>query len=157
VDKLPLEIVVHTLSWSGYSANAYDIAESIQRIDNVIDKRYFCRLEDEYKAKKYGVESTRMLKYLIQLKMEYEQRDVHNRPDSYLIEKELLEMADRVRESILRLSSEERKVIFFRFNRGLSAKKIAEKLKLDNQRRVYTLINKAIRKLRNFMLAEEDK
>ncbi|UCF06073.1 MAG: sigma-70 family RNA polymerase sigma factor [bacterium] len=157
VEMLPLEIMVHMLRWSGYSANVDDIVESIQRIDSVIDRRYLKRLDKKHQARASGIDSVRMLEYLIQLRMEYEESSIRNRPDYYLMEKEVREVADRVRELISHLSPEERKVIFLRFTRNLSASKIAEKLKLGGQRRVYTIINKAIGKIRKSVFSEPDR
>ncbi len=156
IDKLPLEVVVHMLRSKDFHVTAETIAESIQRIDGLLDSRYLNRLGYEHHVTARGVDSARMLKYLIQVKLDYEERSGRNRPDFHLIEKEVHELAEKAREQISRLPSEERKILFFRFNRGWSAKKIAERLDLGGQRRVYSLINRIIRKLRKNIMFEEE-
>lgn len=152
-ERLPLEAAVHILRCKGFSVNAEKIIESVRRIENVMDRRYLKRLDYEHQAKTWGVDSVRMLKYLIQLKLDYEERNGGDRPDSRLIEKEVHEIAGRTRLLVSRLPLEERKMLFFRFDRGLSAKEIAERMDLGSQRRVYTLINRLIRKLREGVLS----
>jgi RNA polymerase sigma factor (sigma-70 family) len=156
IDKLPLEVIVHMLRCKGFSVTAETIIESIQRVDGLLDRRYLKRLDHEHHVAAWGVDSARMLKCLIELKLDYEEKSGRNRPDFHLIEKEVHELAERVREQISRLPPDERAIVFFRFNRGWSAKKMAERLDLGSQRRVYSLINRVIRKLRkNIMLEEE--
>ncbi len=157
VERLPLEVVVHTLRWGGHSAEVDDIVESIQRIDSVTDRRYLKRLDKKHQAKSEGIDSVQMLEYLIQLRLEYEESSSRNRPDYYLMEKEARETAERVHELISDLPAEERRILFLRFNRGWSARKIAEKLKLGGQRRVYSVINKAICKIRKSLFIEPDR
>lgn len=156
IDKLPLEVIIHMLRCKDFHVTAETIIESIQRIESLLDRRYLNRLDQEHHATARGVDSVRMLKYLIQVKLDQEERSGRDRPDFHLVEKEVNELADRVRELISRLPPDERRVLFFRFDRGWSAKKIAERLDLGGQRRVYRLINRVIRKLRkNIMLEEE--
>jgi RNA polymerase sigma factor (sigma-70 family) len=156
IEKLPLEVTVHMLRCKGRTAEAEDIIESIQRIDNHLDPRYLRRLDYEHHAKKYGVDSVKMLKYLIQQRIDYEERGGGGRPDARLIEEDVKETAERVRLLLSRLTLDERKIIYFRFNRGWSAKEIAERTELGGQRRIYTLIDRVIRKLRkNFSFGEK--
>ncbi|NIO29194.1 MAG: sigma-70 family RNA polymerase sigma factor [Candidatus Latescibacteria bacterium] len=157
LQKLPLEIVIHALSWSGFSADVEGIVESIQRIESVLDRRYLTRIDNENKVNKYGIDSIWVLKYMIQLRVECEEKAINNRPDRHLLEDEVADTANRVRALISRLTPRERKVIFLRFNRGWTAKKISERLKLNGQRHTYAIIDRVIRKLRKTMLAEEDR
>jgi RNA polymerase sigma factor (sigma-70 family) len=156
-ERLPLEAVVHTLKWRGYFADAEEIVNSIQRIENIMDRRYLDRLDDENKADGYGIDSVRMLKYIVQLRLDYEEKLNCNRPDSNLMEEDANKTTDRVQELISSLAPQERKVLFLRFYRGWPAKKIAEKLNLKNPRKSYALIDKAVRKLRKLLTVDGDR
>jgi RNA polymerase sigma factor (sigma-70 family) len=157
VERLPLEIVVHTLKWRGHFADAEQIVNSIQRIEHTMDRRYFDRLDNEHKAAEFGIDSVRMLKYIVQLRLEYEQKLNCNRPDSHLMEEEASKTTETIEELISSLPPQERKVLFLRFHHGWPAKKIADSLKLKNQRKSYALIDKVVRKLRKALLPDGDR
>mgnify|MGYP006283199883 CR=1 FL=1 len=154
--KLPLEIVAHILDERGFSISAEKIIESIDRIENTLSPRFFKRIEDEFSAKRYGLDSVKMLKYLMQLQEKYNRAMEENRPDSRLVKEERKATAERVRKLISELPPLEREVIYYRFNKGWSAKRIAEKMELGSQRRTYTLISRIIRKIKRKLMADED-
>lgn len=156
-ERLPIEIVVHTLKWRGYFADAEEIIKSIQRIEHVMDRRYLERLDNEHKAHELGFDSVHMLKYIVQLRLDYEEKLNCNRPDRNLIEEEANETTDRIQALIKSFTPQERKVVFLRFHRRWPAKKIADKLNLKNQRKSYALIDKVVRKLRKAMLPDGDR
>lgn len=155
VEKLPLDIVVHVLKWSGFDATAEEIVDSLQRIEVAIDSRTLARLDNECKAKIHGVDSSRMLKCLVHIRQEYEDKVHGNRPDAHAIEEEARRTETKVREKVAQLTSEEQKVIFLRYNRRLTAQSIARRLGLENERRAYTIINRALRKLRRSIELEK--
>ncbi|UCG52416.1 MAG: hypothetical protein JSW58_02365 [Candidatus Latescibacterota bacterium] len=156
VQRLPLEIVLHLLDWSGFSAGIDDIVESVQRIEDTMDRRYLNRIERQHQADKFGMDSVRMLKYLIQLRSDYEEKTRCDRPDVHMIEREAKAVVDKTRELVSALSPSEKEIITLRFDRGWTAKKIAEKLDLGGPRRAYTLIDRVIRKLRRSLFPEGD-
>lgn len=155
VERLSFEIIIQALLWDGYRVEVHEVVESIRRIENTIDRRYLNRLDRDHHANTRSVKSNRMLRYLIQIRMEYDERMSRERPDAHLIEKETQETTARIRTALVNMSAEERQIIFLRFHKGLSAKQIAERLNLSGQRRVYTLIGKALRKLRKRLSIEE--
>ena len=146
-ERLPLEIVAFILRWEGFDASADGILESAQRICDTVSKRYLERLDNEYSARRKGIDSVRTLRLLAHLRNEYTEKVHHERPDSKLLENEASEAAMRVRSALESLSERERKII------DLSARRIAEKMGINGERRVYTLIDKTIRKLRKSLQA----
>ena len=156
IDVLPLEVIAHVLQCKGFSAEADTIIESLQRIGDILDGRLLERLDSQRQSRRWGVDSVRMLTYLARLELDYEERSAGGRPDSHLMEKEASEIAGRVRRSVSRLPPVERQIIFYRFDRGWSAKQISDELGLGGQRRVYTLIDKIVRKLRESVMPEEE-
>lgn len=156
VDRLPIEVVVHTLDWRGFSTSGDDIAEAIQRIENGIGRRYLRKLENEWQAKRHNLDSVRVLRYLIEQRLEFEEKQAATRADRSSMEAEALETTRRVRKAIGALTAEEKELLFLRFDRGLSARGIADRLNLKDQRRVYALINKVIGRIRKMLLSERD-
>jgi len=152
VSKLPFEIVVNVLGWKGLSTDVDDIVESIQRIENTMDRRYLDRLDAEHQARKCQIDSFRLLKYLLHMRMEFEEKMTDNRADYLLLETEILDKTTRLRAALSGLTDGERRVVSLRFEQGHSARVIAEKLRLKNQRQAYWLIEKVVNKLRKAML-----
>jgi RNA polymerase sigma factor (sigma-70 family) len=157
VARLPLEIVVNVLGWNGLSTETDDIVGSIQRIETTMDRRYLKRLDAEHQARKFRADSVHVLKYVLQLRVESEEKSAANRSDHRLLEEEILKKADRLRAALAGLTSEEKHIVSLRFERGLSARKITEELSLKSQRRAYWLIDKVVKKLREAMLAGGDR
>jgi RNA polymerase sigma factor (sigma-70 family) len=148
VERLSLEIVVHTLNYNGTRFDAPDIVKSIQRIEDTIDRRYLKRLDREHQAKLRGASSVQFLEYLIHQRVEYEVRVKGSAPDAFLLEREANEKAERVRRLLSDLTDEERGVIALRFEQNMQAKEISETMKLGGARKVYTIIDRVVRKLR---------
>ncbi len=156
IKRLPMEIVLGLLEWSGFPAGVDDVVGSIGRIEDIMGKRYMNRIEIQHQAREYRAESVDMLKYLIQLRFEHKEMMQSARPDGVLIEKESEELMARTRELVAALPPADRELIALRFGRGLSAKEIAAKLKMEGPRRVYTSIERVVRKLRRSMTAERN-
>lgn len=154
-DRLPLSIVIHSLCWSGFTANATDIVESVERIHKVMGKRYLKKLETEQFARELDMDPSQMTNYLVNLRNEYSTKINNTRPDSNLIRQEAEEMAEQVRSALSYLTSMERKIIFFHFHRSWSARRIAEKLGMNSHSTVYYSINKIINKLKNSLQIDE--
>ncbi len=151
IKKLPMEIVLELLEWKGLPASVDDIVRSIGRIEDIMGERYLNRIQMQHQARECRAESAGMLKYLIQLRFEHEEKMQSARPDGALVEKEAEELMARARELVAALPHGDRELMALRFDRGLSAKEIAEELKIEGPRRVYTAINRVVRKLRRSM------
>lgn len=147
--RLPIEISVQMLKWNGHRVTSDEVAESICRIEETMDRRYLNRLDRQHQAQEMRAAKVSVLRHLAWLTIEYEDGRVADLADAELMANETQAAAERVRAIAARLSTEERKVIFFRFNREWSARKISDKMQLGGQRKVYTIIERALRKLRN--------
>jgi DNA-directed RNA polymerase specialized sigma24 family protein len=79
---------------------------------------------------------------------EFEQNAGAYSPDYYLMEREARHVVDRVRREIERLAPEEQRVLTLRFERGWSARRIAEELGLESPRGAFTLLERVVRVLR---------
>jgi len=150
--KLPLEIVIHMMHWEGFDVGAQDIADAVQRIDAELDRRYLRRLDQQHTAHINGEAKVRVLRALMEIQLTEERRRAASLADAGLIEEEAGHTVARLREQLALLSPEERTILRYRFDKGLTASDIARKMRLSGQRRVYTIIDRALRKLREAML-----
>ena len=154
-DRLPIQIVIHTLRWSGFEADATDIVESVERIHQTVGKRYLNRLENEWLARKHDMDSGKMLRFMVHMRSEHAAKVNKNRPDNDLIRREVEEIAEQVRSSLAYLTPLERKIIHLHFHRSWPARRIAEKLGIKSQSKVYYMIKKIVKKLRDALPIDE--
>jgi RNA polymerase sigma factor (sigma-70 family) len=148
VERLPLEIIIHTLKWQGYEVDASLLHESILRSSGIIDSKYMKRIDMESWRAGSDHSSAKALRFLVRLRADYEAAVNRNRPDVEIIEKETLSAARRLKSLLSSFPPRERKIIFYRFNLGWTAKRIADRLNLTSERRVYTIIDNIVNKLR---------
>jgi RNA polymerase sigma factor (sigma-70 family) len=156
VDRLPLEAVVHVLAMRGRPVGAVEIAESIWRIESTLGPAYLRRLEDEPRARALGLRAPRMIGWMMQLRIDFEERIGSARPDAVLAEKEAHEAAERVRRALERLPEKDRAVVALRFEKGRTAAEISEELDLGSERKAYTIIDRIVRALRKIVFSEDD-
>ena len=156
VERLPLEVVISTMGWRTGPVGVDNLVGSIHRIEETLGVRYMNQLERQHQAPGGGIQPRRLLKYMVAQRVEYETRAKNAEADADTIERESLEEAGRVRQALSVCSAEERAICVMRFEKGWSARKIAEELKLDGERRVYTIIDRVLRKLRRLLVVESD-
>jgi len=148
VEGLGFEAVIHTLASMGQRVTADDIANAVIRIDSLMDPHYLHRLEYNAKAPTLGVVSGRLLGLLQGLQIQYE-RPRTDAPDQLLEREELEAMGRRVRILIAEMSDQEQEIMRLRFDEGWTARRISDELGMGGQRRVYTVIDRVIRAVRN--------
>jgi RNA polymerase sigma factor (sigma-70 family) len=148
VERLPLEIVVHSLDWAGHSVNIEKLISSVVRVEEVLGRACLKSLDDRHLAKKNGHRSAEFQRYVVQSRVEYDWRAAAQIPDRVLMEKEASRLIARIGKILSQLSGEERRVIELHFQEGMSASKIAQKLNLENERRVYTVIERVVRRMK---------
>jgi RNA polymerase sigma factor (sigma-70 family) len=154
VKRLPLAVVLHVARSAGHAVTLDDVVDASCRIRDVVDARYLIRLDRQFQAERYCVDSVQMLRYLLEVQWDCEERMRSNQPDRHLIEKEARAKVERLKAHIAALTPREREILELRFRRKLSAKEIARLLGLGGQRRAYTVIDGLVRKLRKAMEME---
>ena len=146
-EGLSFEAVIMTLKQAGTDVTSEELADSVLRIESRVDRHYLRRLESNSRARSLGVVSGRMLDFMAEMRHRLDQ--AHGEaPDQILIRKEAAEQAQALRRYIDQLSEEERQVLLLRYERDWTARRIADELGLGSQRRVYTILDRAVRKLR---------
>ncbi len=154
VEGLGFDAVIQSLHSAGLRANAESVAHAVLRIEGTIDKHYLRRLESDAKAPALGVVSGRMLDYLKH--MQFERERVEEDPDDAFTREGIEKMGARVRELLADLSEEERDVVRLRYEEGWTAQRIADERGLSGQRKVYTILDGALRKLRRLLDRDPD-
>ncbi len=153
VEGLGFDAVIHSLHSAGLPANAETVAHAVLKIEGTLDRHYLRRLESDAKAPALGVVSGRLLDYMTRAAVDRDRADDEEPGDS-LEREDVARQAARVRELLGELSKEEQDVIRLRFEKGWTARKIADERGFAGQRRVYTILDGALRKLRKLMERE---
>lgn len=153
VEGLGFDAVIHSLHSAGLPASAEMVAHAVLKIEGTLDKHYLRRLESEAKAPALGVVSGRLLDYMRHANIERDRAGDEN-PGDVLDREEVERLAARVKELLGELSDEEQAVVRLRFEEGWTAQKIADERGLEGQRRVYTILDGAFRKLRKLLERE---
>lgn len=149
-EGLGFEAVLQSLHAAGMAAGAEKVAHAVLKIEGTLDRHYLRRLEADARAPALGVVSGRLLDYMSHVEVIRE----HATEDSGITRLERAEterLAARVRELLAELSDEEREVVRLRYDQGMTAQQIADARDLPGQRRVYTILDGAIRKLRRML------
>jgi DNA-directed RNA polymerase specialized sigma24 family protein len=147
VEGLAFDAVIHSLQSAGMPANAEMIAHAVLKIESTLDRHYLRRLEADSKAPALGVVSGRLLEFLNHMDIQRESAD--DDPSVEFLDRDATErMAARIRELLAGLSEEERAIVHLRYEEGWTAQRIAEERGLPGQRRVYTILDGVLKKLR---------
>jgi len=150
VEGLSFEVVLQTLSSSGNPLSAESLANVVIKIESMFDRHYLRRLEYEAKAPALHVASGRLLEFMQRTQLQHE-RVSDDEPDRALELKDLRLKARRIRELLSEFSEQEQSVMRMRFDEEKTARQISDDLGLGGPRRVYTIIEGVIRKIRNML------
>jgi DNA-directed RNA polymerase specialized sigma24 family protein len=113
-----------------------------------LDRRTRRRLRFDSEARRQGAASGRWLEYVEHHHAESLEQFESGRPDSQMQPDEHVTTMERIRSAVARLEEDERRALSLRYDRNLSARQIASEMSLDNQRQAFTVLERAIRKLR---------
>lgn len=156
VDGLSFDAVRHWLAQRGEALSAEELAGALGRIERSIDGRTLKRIAYDLHAPSVGAASGRMMEFLDWHRDRQERLRQERNPEQQLIDKEARRTTERVRELLEALPEEERRVLTLRFDRRMTAVKIAAEMGYDNPRRSYTVIDKGLRRLRRWLEGEQD-
>lgn len=151
LEGMSFEGVLHWAARGGEPMDPDALIALLERMDGLLSRRKRRRLDYDLHASSVGASSGRLLEYLDIASDEYGERGRLDNPEYRLMEKEARETAGRIRELIEELPEEEYRVVTLRFDRGWTAKRIADELGLEGRRRVYTLVERALRRLRGLL------
>lgn len=156
IEGRPIGEVVTMLGAAGDPWTTDRFVAALQHIERRLGERWLRRLSYDLHAQSVGASSGRLLEYLDHVRDEYQQRSGALSPDYHLMEREARRTAQRLEEMVAALEPRERAVLELRFERGWSARQIAEELGLDRSRSAYTLLDRIIRGLRRRLSAAKE-
>lgn len=154
VEMLPLEAIMLQLRCNEPAIEIEDIVRSIRRIESVLNPRYLKNLDERNQARKRGIQSLHLARYLIEVNVRDDVFARYVKPDAEMLEREMNENVRELRIRIAELQEDEQKILYLRFNKELSAREIADEMDIETPRRVYSMIDRVVRKLRKSMERE---
>lgn len=123
---------------------------ALRSVEQKLGDRWLRRLAYDMHAQSVGAASGRLLEYLDHVREEFQQHPGGHSPEYHLMEREALRTAQRLQELIAELEPEERRLLTLRFERGWTARAIADELGLPGTRDVYTMVERVVRRLRRW-------
>jgi len=151
VEGLGLREVLRGLRKRDPSWTIHRLLDGLRAIEREVDDRSLRRLAYDLHAQSSGAASGRLLAYLDHVREEFKELEGAQRPEYHLMERDARRVLARVRELIDQLPPEDRQVYALRFERGWTARRIAEELGLANERGAYTKVDRIVRRLRRRM------
>jgi RNA polymerase sigma factor (sigma-70 family) len=125
------------------------LVEALDRIEARFDRSTRRRLAFELESRSVASATGRLLEYMAHARQEAEEAKAAHSSDLGILEWETRRLLARLHKALEELELEEREVIRLRFQEGLTAESVAARLGLLSARRVYTISDRALRKLRS--------
>jgi len=151
MDGLSFGMVLQMARDHGAKATPDRLLLALQQIEDRVTDRLARRLRYELHAQSVGGASGRLLEYLDHMRGETEAGAAAQDPEYRLMEREARRLLDEVAAVVAHLPADERRLLSLRFERGWTARHIAEELGLSGQRSVYTQIDRILRGLRRML------
>lgn len=139
----PADVVMAQLAAEDLALASDAFWQVVADLVEVVEPRLQRRLQFEQQARQHGLPSGRWLEYRDHARHEAAGHRLDDVLDAAAPDPVAL-----VQAGLARLSAEERHVIDLRYQQRLSAREIATELDLDGQRQAFTLLERALRKLR---------
>jgi len=153
VEGLGYEALLQTIGAEGQN-NVEDVVAAVGRIVDNVDGRHLKRLDYENDARRRGVPAGGLMAHLYRAEVELWGSGSVKTPDQVMADADRGRAIERLGELTAKLDKGDRKLLALRFEEGLTARKISERLGMDGQRSVYTAINRALRQLRCLFLSD---
>jgi RNA polymerase sigma factor (sigma-70 family) len=131
--------------------NEARLLAALRRIETQIGDRWLRRLAYDLHAQSIGAASGRLVAYLDYVRDEFKLSEGAHSPDYHLMEREAQAVAERLRAVMAALPPDQQQILSLRFERGWSARRIADELGLSGPRGAYTLLDRIVRTLRRMM------
>ena len=151
VEGVPAREAIAVLSRDGEAWTVDRLIASLRTVERKLGERWLRRHAYDMHAQSVGAASGRLLEYLDHVREEFQSGPGGHSPEYHLMEREARRTAERVSELIAELAPEERRILTLRFERGWTARAIADELGLPGTRGVYTVLERVVRRLRRWI------
>ena len=157
VEKLPLDAVVHQIRAGGHPIGRDEVVSILLELCETIPRRSLYRI-DAVPVRREDVEARteELMSDLRVLDESVGGTGTAGDGEARLVAEEERERVDRLRVAMARLSREEQEIIRMRFYEGWTARRFARELGLNGPRKVYSLIDRGLAKLKKVLDAGED-
>lgn len=155
IEGLSYALVCDRIRGKSPDFSVEDLVDALDRIEEHLDAGVRKRLAFDLQARTSGAVSGRVLEYCAELSAEAAQKDTFFDPENEVVEQELRGRLARLESAIERLDAEEAHAVASRFAEGLTARETADVMGLSGPRRVYTIVDRALRKLREILEVQE--
>jgi len=145
------------LSLQGQNLNVDQLLEALQLIDDRITDRTLKRIAYDLASQSIGGASGRLLEYCDNVKWEAEENATALDPLDQLVAREAELRALEALKLVAQLAPKDQMILSLRFDKGMRAKEIAEKLGFSGQRKVFTVLDRIIRQLRRLNTEKNDR
>lgn len=142
------EEVLLRLRQDGRLADGESLAEILADIESRLNPRTLRRLAWDLHAASVGAASGRLLEYLDDAAATQSEATLARSPEADLIAREARHHIERILALVDDLPPEERAVLHLRFDAGWTADQIAAELAIPGRRRVYSILDRALARLR---------
>ncbi len=154
VERLPFEIVVHQARLAGHDATPSRVLEALLELSDVVPDEYLRRAAaGPLRHEDLDACSPALMQRLRSLSENAGGPEAS--PDGGLLAAEEEERLGRLRAAMKGLSPREARVLHLRFYEGWAAPRIARELGLDGPRKVYTITERVLAKLRSALELED--
>jgi RNA polymerase sigma factor (sigma-70 family) len=143
------------LHQAGQLADGISLAEILADIESRLNDRTLRRLAWDLHATSVGAASGRLLEYLDDAAVAEAEATTAHAPDAALIAREARRRIEGILALVDELPEEERTVLRLRFDQGWTAEQIADELAIPGRRRVYTILDRALARLRRWVQQSE--
>ena len=150
LEGLSLEAVIHRMGASSNHLNHETVVEHLSDIENRLHPRTLRTLSYRTHAMALGETSAKLLEFLDSMRNEMEDQSARESPEYSMMEAEARQTVARVLSMVEQLSPDEREVLTLHYQEGLTAKEIATRIQVDGPRKVYLILERIMRKLRNW-------
>lgn len=141
VQGWPADVAVAQLGSEGWELSPTAFWDLVSDLEADVDPRFSRRLQYERAANQRGAASGRWLEYMEHVR--HEQQPAAPDPAE-----PAADPTARIQAELARLSEDERHALDLRYQQSLSAREIAGRMDLRDQRQAFTLLDRAVRKLR---------
>ena len=128
--------------------NETRLLAALRRIEAQVGDRWLRRLAYDLHAQSIGAASGRLVAYLDHVRDEFRLNEGAHSPEYHLMEREANAVVERLRGVIASLPADQQRILSLRFERGWSARRIADELGLAGPRGAYTVLDRVVRGLR---------
>jgi len=154
VEGLSFEAVIHAQTSNVGPVEVEDIVASIERIVDTVDGRYLKRLHYESDARRRGINAGKLAEHLYHAEAELWESSAPRTPDQALSDNERRWAIERMEDLKARLPALDRELLALRYEEGRTAREISEQLDMGGQRKVFTALDRALKRLRVLFFEE---